>query len=231
MRNGPDIAAIAALMGDPARSHMLTALMSGQALTATELAQEARVTAQTASSHLAKLVSGGLIEPDKQGRHRYYRLSDPDVADLIERLIGVAARTGHLRTRVGPRDPELREARACYDHLAGHLGVALFDGILARKLLKKRGGTLEVTPSGRAAFEAFGIDLSALDRQKRPMCRACLDWSERRDHLAGGLGAALLQRFIALRWATRPPGSRVVRFSPRGRQLLSDAFSEAPRRR
>ena len=122
MKSGPDIAMIASLVGDPARANMLTALMNGRALTASELAQEAGITPQTASSHLSKLEAGGLIEPEKQGRHRYYRLTDDDVAGVLEGLAGLAARTGHMRVRTGPKDPALRRARICYDHLAGDLG-------------------------------------------------------------------------------------------------------------
>src|ERR1700749_3190422 len=132
MKDGPDIAMIAALVGDPGRANMLTALMAGQALTAGELAPKAGVTAQTASSHLAKLEAGGLLVSRKQGRHNYYALSGPDVAALIEALMGLAARTGHPRVRTGPREPGLRQARVCYDHLAGDFGVALLDSLLAR---------------------------------------------------------------------------------------------------
>ena len=120
---------VAALVGDPARANMLTALMTGRALTASELAHQAGITPQTASSHLAKLETGGLIEQEKQGRHRYYRLSDPDVAGVLEGLAGLAARAGHMRVRTGPKDPALRRARICYDHLAGDLGVQMLDSL------------------------------------------------------------------------------------------------------
>ena len=133
MKTGPDIALIASLVGEPARANMLTALMSGRALTASELAREAGVTPQTASAHLAKLEGGGLLALEKQGRHRYYRLTGPDVAAVLEGLMGLAARAGHTRVRTGPKDPALRRARACYDHLAGDLGVQLFDGLVAGK--------------------------------------------------------------------------------------------------
>jgi DNA-binding transcriptional ArsR family regulator len=129
MKEGPSIAPVAALAGDPARANMLAALLAGKALTASELANEAGVTVQTASSHLSKLETGGLISGVKQGRHRYFRLADSDVADMLETMMGVAARAGHLRTRTGPADPALRRARVCYDHLAGQRGVALFDGL------------------------------------------------------------------------------------------------------
>jgi DNA-binding transcriptional ArsR family regulator len=138
MKSGPDMAFVASLLGDPARANMLTALLGGEALTAGELAREAGVTAQTASSHLAKLSAGGLIAQRRQGRHCYFSLTDPDVASVLEKLMSLAARTGHRRTRTGPAEPELRRARVCYDHLAGDLGVALYDRLLARRILVRR---------------------------------------------------------------------------------------------
>ena len=128
---------VASLVGDPARSNMLTALMTGRALTASELAQQAGITPQTASSHLAKLEAGGLIEPEKQGRHRYYRLTGPDVAGVLEGLAGLAARAGHMRVRTGPKDPALRRARICYDHLAGDLGVQMLDSMKKQRLVRQ----------------------------------------------------------------------------------------------
>src|SRR6202000_1165512 len=138
MKAGPDIALVASLVGDPARCNMLPALMSGRALTASELAQEAGVTPQTASSHLAKLEAGGLVEPEKQGRHRYYRLTDDDVAGVLEGLAGLAARTGHMRVRTGPKDPALRRARICYDHLAGDLGGPMLGSMRTQRLVRQK---------------------------------------------------------------------------------------------
>ena len=140
MKEGPNIASVASLVGDPARANILSALMDGRALTATELAKEAGVTPQTASSHLSKLEKGGLLLPVKQGRHRYYRLSGPDVADVLERLMGLAARTGHVRTRTGPRDPEMRSARVCYDHLAGDRAVWMLEQLQRRKFVLIKDG-------------------------------------------------------------------------------------------
>jgi len=216
MKESPDIARVASLIGDPARANMLTALMAGIALTASELAQEAGVTAQTASSHLSKLKAGGLLMGRKQGRHQYYCLADADVADMLERLMGMATRVGHSRVRPGPTDPALRKARVCYDHLAGDLGVQMFDGLIQHRLIKSMADNLSLTSKGRTFIEAFGIDLEALTAKRRPVCKNCLDWSERRTHLAGGLGAALLNRFYSLKWAKRMPDSRVVVFSPSG---------------
>jgi DNA-binding transcriptional ArsR family regulator len=227
MKAGPDIAMVASLVGDPARANMLTALMSGKALTASELAQEAGITPQTASSHLAKLEVGGLIEPEKQGRHRYYRLTDPDVAGVLEGLAGLAARAGHMRVRTGPKDPELRRARICYDHLAGDLGVQMLDSLKAQKLVRQRKQDIELTVEG-ARFLERNLQISAdmLSHPRRPVCKACLDWSERRHHLAGTLGAALMTRFTELKWAARDttPGSRVVNFSRNGERRFAALF-------
>src|SRR5437868_870273 len=224
MKLGPDIAIVASLVGDPARANMLTALMSGQALTATELAQEAGVTPQTASSHLAKLEAGGLVSPQKQGRHRYFRLKDPEVAAALESLAGLADHAGHRRVRTGPKDPQMRQARVCYDHLAGDFGVRLFDHLTQRKMLAFSDAELIVTTKGRHFCADFGIDVDGLGTTRRPLCRTCLDWSVRRHHLAGALGAALLDRIFALKWARRERASRVVSFSPPGGDKFEALF-------
>lgn len=216
MRDGPHIARIAALIGDATRAEMLSTLMGGQALTATELATACEVTKQTASAHLARLLDAQLVEVWPQGRHRYYRLADEDVAQLLEQLMGVAMRAGATRVRTGPREPALREARVCYDHLAGERGVALLDSLLARRLLRSSGDELQLTTKGAAFFRERGIDTDALDTGRRPLCRGCLDWSARRQHLAGALGAAMLQRIYTLRWARRAKDSRAVVFTPAG---------------
>ncbi len=227
MKSGPDITTIAALLGDPARANMLTALSAGQALTAGELAREAGVTAQTASSHLGKLSAAHLIEGRKQGRHVYYALSGPDVAGVLEALTGLAERTGHTRVRTGPRQPALRRARVCYDHLAGDLGVALLDSLTHRGLIVGAGETLVLSEGGETFMTALGLDVAALSRLRRPLCKGCLDWSVRRSHLAGALGAALLERFYRLGWAQREAGSRVVSFSPRGLEAFREIFGVA----
>jgi len=152
MKEGPNVAAVAALLGDPARANMLTALMDGRALTATELAQEAGVTVQTTSGHLARLEAAQLLRMEKQGRHRYFRLSGADVAEVLEGLMGLAARTGHLRSQLGPKDPALRQARICYDHLAGDMGVWAFDRLRAKGLVAGDDRHLHVTEPGEHFF-------------------------------------------------------------------------------
>jgi DNA-binding transcriptional ArsR family regulator len=225
MRTGPDIAYIAALLGDPARANMLTALLDGGALTAGELAREAGVSAQTASSHLAKLGQGGLVEARSQGRHRYYALAGDEVAQVLEGLMGLAERSGLKRSRPGPREPELRRARVCYDHLAGELGVAMLEGLIASGRIRSSGGELALTATGEAFAADFGLDLQGLREGRRPVCRGCLDWSVRRTHLAGGLGAALLQRIYQLGWARRLAGARVVTFTLQGLADFEAAFA------
>jgi DNA-binding transcriptional ArsR family regulator len=230
MKAGPDIAMVAALVGDPARANILTALMTGRALTASELAHEAGVTPQTTSSHLAKLEAGGLIEQEKQGRHRYYRLADPDVAGVLEGLEGLAARAGHLRVRTGPKDPALRRARVCYDHLAGDLGVQMLDSMKKQRFLRQRKHDIELTAEGeRFLARTLQISAESLAHPRRPKCKACLDWSERRHHLAGTLGAALMRRFTELKWAARDatPGSRVVNFTRNGENRFAALFGDS----
>ena len=216
MKDGPNIVRIAALIGDNARAEVLTTLLGGMALTATELADIAGVTKQTISAHLAKLLEGGLLAVEQQGRHRYFRIADPDVAQLLESMMGVALRTGALRLKSSPREPALRKARVCYDHLAGELVVLAHEFMLARQMFVQGEAGLGLSESGRAWFAGLGIDTAALAGQRRCFCRPCLDWSERRNHLAGGLGAALLARYYELGWAKRLGESRVVAFSAAG---------------
>lgn len=223
MKEGPDIARLAALIGDPARANMLTALMSGKALTATELAAEAGVTSQTASSHLAKLDAGGLLRPRKQGRHKYFSLANDDVASVLEGLMGLAAKEGHLRTRTGPKDTALRKARVCYNHLAGDMGTQMFDSLQQHGFLTLS-DDLQLTQKGAGFMADFGIDLVQLQSQKSPLCKECLDWSARRSHLAGSLGRAVLSRMEALKWAHRSPNSRAVAFSARGTEAFGAYF-------
>src|SRR4249919_2993612 len=223
MKDGPSIAPIAALAGDPARANMLAALIGGKALTAGELAREAGVTAQTASSHLARLAEGGLIAGVRQGRHRYFRLAGSDVAEMLEKMMGVAERAGHTRTRTGPKAPELRKARVCYDHLAGEMGVALFDNLAGARYIAG-GDEPRLTKRGEEFAHDFGIDLDALAKERRPLCKSCLDWSMRRHHLAGSLGAAMLDRFYDLKWARRDRSSRAVHFSPQGERGFQRLF-------
>jgi len=226
MKDGPNIVGVAALIGDHARAEVLTALLADRALTATELAGIAGVTKQTISSHLSKLQEAGLIAVEQQGRHRYFRLADPDVAALLESLMGVAFRTGAVRLRSSPREPALRKARVCYDHLAGELGVMAYESLLAQKVLKVDAEGVRLTPAGGAWFSRLGIDTGALAGQRRAFCRACLDWGERRHHLGGALGTAVLQRIDELGWARRAKESRVMAFTPPGERAFRSLFAQ-----
>lgn len=219
MADTPDIAAIAALLGDRTRSQMLELLMDGQAQTATELAMSGGVSPSTASSHLARLRDAGLVALARQGRHRYYRIASPDVARAIEGLTFIAPMRAQP-VRRGPRDERLRRARVCYDHLAGEAGVQLLDRLRRAGLIEGSDQSLALTAAGERWCERIGVALASLKARKRPLCLPCLDWSERRTHLAGALGAALLDRLLALRYARRDRGSRAIVLAPRGQAFI-----------
>lgn len=224
MMSTPFIAEVGSLIGDPARVNMLTALMDGRAWTAGELAYMARVTPQTASGHLAKLVDGNLLTVAKQGRHRYYRLASPRVAQLLE-VAGAVAADGPPRHRPSTRiDAQLRRARTCYDHIAGKLGVAFADALMARGLvlLDEEGG--EVTDAGVEALGRFGIDVAAEAKRKRIFCRPCMDWSERRPHIAGSIGAAIAARSLELGWIGRMRDSRALEITDAGVAGFRETF-------
>lgn len=204
---------------------MLLALMSGLALTAAELAREAGITPSTASGHLAKLKAVGLVTSEKSGRYRYFRLTNADVAHAVEALVTVAAQAGHMRTRPGPKDTEMRLARTCYDHLGGRFSVELFEHWLSASVLRRDDEIVRLTEMGREHVTSIGIDLAALDKSRRPVCRTCVDWSERRNHLGGGLGAAILAHALAKGWGRRDGRSRTVRFSTSGEKRFADWYA------
>ena len=225
MKEGPDISRIAALIGDPARSNILTALMDGRALTASELAEEAGVGLSTASGHLSKLTEASLVTPRKSGRHKYFHLADGDVAAVLEALMGLAARAGSTRVRTGPRDAQMQVARVCYNHLAGAKGVQMYRSMTARGLLLETGEDVSLTAQGSDYLLEFGIAMDALKAGRTRLCRTCLDWSERRNHLAGSLGRALLGRMEELGWMQRAPSSRVIQITPKGQVAFDAAFA------
>jgi DNA-binding transcriptional ArsR family regulator len=228
MISGISMAEIGALVGDPARANMLTALLSGQALSASDLAWHAGVTPQTASGHLARLTEAELLKVMTQGRHRYYRLASPLVANMLESINIVAAVQAPPRRRPPSRiDAAMREARTCYDHLAGRLGVVLADKLVGKRYLELGDEAGAVTRQGRKFFAEFGIDLDAVQRGRRCFCRACLDWSERRPHIAGALGAAIAERCFTLGWIARIPDSRAVGVTEKGIAGLRDRLGIA----
>ena len=224
MKDGPLVAHIAALIGDPARANILTALMGGKALTVSELAEEAGVTLQTTSTHLAKLRDGNLVVPRKQGRHRYFALASPQVAQTIEALMCLAADRGIPRTRTGPRDEALRFARRCYNHLAGTSGVQMYESLIRRGYLTIADAGLTLSPDGYFFAEGLGIDVPELAASRTPLCRECLDWSERKTHLAGSLARAFLDHMIAHRWVVSHETTRALTFTPNGSKRFNAAF-------
>jgi DNA-binding transcriptional ArsR family regulator len=231
MASNATFAEIASLAGDPARAGMLNALMDGRALTATELAHVAGITPQTASGHLARLTASGLLAVAKQGRHRYHRLASPAVAQMMESIMQVASESLPPRPAVvGPRDAALRAARTCYDHLAGRLGVALADAMVAAGHVELDEDAGAVTETGMALLSRIGMDVDAIaasrgKRSSRILCRPCLDWSERRPHLAGAVGAALCAHCLTEGWIRRAAGTRAVAVTPRGRQRFRELFA------
>jgi DNA-binding transcriptional ArsR family regulator len=217
---------VATAAGDPARAGMLDALMDGRALTASELARVAGITPQTASGHLARLTVAGLVAVEKQGRHRYHRLATPAVARMLESIMQVAAEAEPWRRKAftGPRDAAMRAGRTCYDHLAGSLGVALADAMVAKGQIELASDAGVVTDSGMALLQRLGIDLGARKRKGRLLCRPCLDWSERRPHLAGAVGAALCTHCLDAGWIRRVDGTRAVTITVKGQRNFREIF-------
>ena len=199
--------------------------MGGKALTATELAIEADITAPTASSHLSKLVDGQLLIMRKQGRHKYFQLRGTEVAELIEKLLNLSSKIITNRVVTGPQDSRLRKARVCYDHLAGEQGVALYDALVSKNLIVDKRDETILTASGKDFFKDKGVDFTLLNKSKRPQCKSCLDWSERRNHLAGTLGQWILEDIYKKGWASKSLDSRAVEFSDKGLRLFSKNYA------
>jgi len=221
--SGNAIAEIAALIGDPARANIVLALMGGQALTAGELARAGGVTPQTASGHLARMTDANLVAVEKQGRHRYFRLASPQVAHAMQSLMVVSVSGPARHHPIGPRDEALRVARTCYDHIAGRLAIAMVDALQAGGLVALSDDAAIITEDGEKFFEKFGLVLDG--KSKRPLCRTCLDWSERRPHLAGRLGAAIFDRMVERRWVRRKLGSRALDVTVEGQKGLVGVFA------
>lgn len=215
----PDVASIASLLGDRTRARMIAMLMDGRARTATELALEGGVTPSTASSHLARLADAGLVVLARQGRHRYFRIATPAVAAAVEGLMTIAPARSDHRAPIRPEDAALRRARVCYDHLAGEVAVRLLQRLHKAKLVSGEEDGMALTPRGESWCDRVGIDLAEM-RTRRRLVRPCLDWSERRAHLGGAVGAALLERLFALRYARREADSRAVLLTPRGEAFV-----------
>jgi DNA-binding transcriptional ArsR family regulator len=229
MVNIANMAEVGALMGDPARANMLSALMDGRALTAGELAACACVAPQTASGHLSRLAEAGLIAVERQGRHRYHRLASPRVAELIELMMLVAAEGApapRRPVRTGPNDAVMKRARTCYDHLAGEIAVAVAESMTHAGQIELEADAGRLTEAGAALMETLGVELAPTS-SRRPFCRACLDWSERRPHIAGALGAALARRTFDLGWVRRIEGTRALHVTSAGETGFSRVFGVA----
>jgi DNA-binding transcriptional ArsR family regulator len=223
-----DIAPVAALLADPARASMLGALLGGHPLAAGELSQVAGVSPATASAHLARLLDGGLVAVTRQGRHRYYTLAGHEIATVLEAIAEISPVRPARNLRQSREADALALARTCYDHLAGRAGVALFDAFVRQRILTGSGtgsdAAYEVTAEGAAKLAAFGIDLDELRRARRRFAGACLDWTQRRPHLNGALGAAVTGRLLELDWIERGPSRRAVRVTAAGGDGLADTF-------
>jgi DNA-binding transcriptional ArsR family regulator len=211
------LAEIASVLGDPGRAAMVTSLWDGRLRPASELAKLAGVSAPTASSHLARLVATGLLAVEPRGRHRYYRLAGPRVAQLLEAFADLMPPRAATVAAGGAAEP-LRAARLCYDHLAGSLGVSIADALLDRRLIEFTNGAFVLAARGRSWFERFGVDVASLAARRRPMLRACLDWTERREHLGGALGAALAAELLERDWVRRELRSRALHVTTDGRR-------------
>jgi len=219
-----DVARVAALIGDDARAAMLLALGGGIPLSAGDLAARARVSAQTASEHLAKLVAGGLLCSERRGRFNYFWVAHSGVTHAIEALGQLAPQRAPNALSEMTKAQALRNARTCYDHLAGKLGVALFEVLVRRRALKHPDGEVVLGPRARVVFAELGVDLAGFDRGRRRLAATCLDWTERKPHLSGALGAALCSAFFSNGWCARTPANRAIVVTQKGRRALQERF-------
>ncbi|KZE47105.1 ArsR family transcriptional regulator [Brevibacillus parabrevis] len=224
MNTGPNIAELASLIGEPSRVMMLVSLLGGKALPASELAQSAKVTPQTASTHLGKLVEGGLLTSESHGRHRYYRLASPEVGYALEALLTISAPQPVRSLRESDQMRAIRYARTCYDHLAGEVGVALTQKLISLGMIEASGQDFVLNEAGKSKLRSLGVEVESSPKSRRRFARQCLDWSERRHHLAGSLGASLTNRLFELGWIERIPGGRAVRVTPKGTNGFIEEF-------
>jgi DNA-binding transcriptional ArsR family regulator len=226
MHDTPQIPRVAGLLADAARARILWTLIDGTTRPAGELAYAANISAQSASAHLAKLVDGGLLVAHMQGRHRYFRMASPEVAGVIEAIASLGASSGARVARASsPSVPaQFLQARTCYGHLAGEMAVKVLEGMLQARWLTADGRDFVVTEPGARKLTALGIDLAAARRSRRVFARVCVDLTQRRAHLGGALGDALLQLFVTRGWIQRHRRSRVVSITPTGREKFRRAF-------
>ncbi|MGC4377196.1 winged helix-turn-helix domain-containing protein [Fictibacillus sp. Mic-4] len=221
----PNAAKVAALVSEPSRAAILTALLDGRFHPASELAFMAGVKPQTASFHLAKMVDANVVAVEKHGRHRYYGIRDEEVARVMESILSIAPPVKIKSLKQASEDRAVRFARTCYDHLAGNLGVKLTESLLNSGVIGEEENAFTVTKKGEEFFEAFQIDLKLVRKKRRSFSHKCLDWSERRHHLAGALGNALLERLLELNWMERLPKTRAIKITADGKKGLKETFS------
>jgi len=216
----PSLTAIGQILGDPTRALILEMLYDGRAWSASELARAAGITPQTASSHLGKLTDAGLLAVEPQGRNRYYRIADSEVAEALEALMVLAMRRSQRPDIVNVREDPMRHARTCYDHIAGRLGIAIVDRLIAQDYLENDHDHYRLTEKGEGLMSDLGIEVQSIRDGRRPFTRRCLDWTERRHHLGGALGAAFAATLFARRWIRRIDDTRALRVTPEGQRQL-----------
>ncbi|AIQ55476.1 ArsR/SmtB family transcription factor [Paenibacillus sp. FSL R7-0331] len=225
MKGNSNVALIASLLSEPSRAAILTVLLDGRFHAASELAYIARIKPQTASFHLSKLVDANIVTVEKQGRHRYYGIQNQEVAQVMESLLSIAPPVEIRSLRQSTEDKALRYARTCYDHLAGSLGVQLTEALLGAGILHEDQDNFAITEQGHQFFADFDIDVDRIKQQRRSFSHKCLDWSERRHHLAGALGNALLERLLELDWLRRLPETRAIQITAKGITGIAEIFS------
>ncbi|KPD10048.1 ArsR family transcriptional regulator [Aneurinibacillus migulanus] len=224
MNTNPNVGIVAALVSEASRAAILTVLLDGRFHPASELAYMAGITPQTASFHLTKMVNANIVTVEKQGRHRYYGIQNQEVAQVMESFLSIAPQIEIKSLKHALEDKAMRFARTCYDHLAGNLGVQLADFLIKADIICEENDEYAVTEKGEKFFTAFQIDLKKIRSKRRSFSHKCLDWSERRHHLAGALGNALLERLLELNWIQRLPKTRAIKITPNGKKGFKEIF-------
>ncbi|WP_127590468.1 ArsR/SmtB family transcription factor [Paenibacillus lautus] len=224
MNANSNIAQVASLVSDASRAAILTVLLDGRYHPASELAYMAKIKPQTASFHLSKMVAANLVTVEEQGRHRYYGIRNQEVAQILETLLSITPPVEIRSLNQATEHEAIRQARTCYDHLAGSLGIQLTNSLLSAGVISETENQFTVTEKGEEFFKAFQIDLEQVKRKRRAFTHRCLDWSERRHHLAGALGHALLERLLELNWIQRLPRTRAITITPEGKKGLKETF-------
>ncbi|MCS0788444.1 winged helix-turn-helix domain-containing protein [Cytobacillus pseudoceanisediminis] len=225
MNMNSNVAKVASLVSEPSRAAILTALLDGRYHTVNELAHMARIKPQTASFHLKKMLDAQVVSAEKQGRHRYYGIMNQEVAQVMESFLSIAPAAEIKSFKHASEDKAIRFARTCYDHLAGNLGVEITESLKRKGFIAEENDTFSVTEDGIAFFHSMQIDLTSLKKKRRSFSHKCLDWSERRHHLAGALGNAILEKFLEQNWIQRIPKTRAIKITPQGMKGFKENFA------